>query len=113
MRNVLSILGRLVTFALFAASAPQPIVRPGPSLPHVVRYDLNLSVSFDDEYLKAVARCEVRNDTDATQSELPFLLYRLMRVTSVQINGKPTVFHQEVVCDQDFSMLQVNLIRVR
>lgn len=74
-------------------------------------YDLTLSFDFNNEILLGTCKIEVKNTSDTTVSEVPLLLYRLMKVESATNDkGQNVSFSQTVVAFDDFSQLQVNYI---
>ncbi|MFW6275285.1 MAG: M1 family aminopeptidase [bacterium] len=79
----------------------------------VDHYDLELSFDFKKEILKGVCNVTIENKSDSSVAEIPFLLYRLMKVTSVQNQeGNDIDFVQRVVSFDDFDKLQVNAINI-
>ena len=83
-------------------------------LPVVSHYALRYRLFPKERRLEAEARMTVKNLAGAAQIELPFLLYRLLEVESVQdAAGWPLAFSSAIVKDTDEPMLQVNSIRVR
>lgn len=76
-------------------------------------YDLELSFDFKKEILNGICNVIIENKSDSTVAEIPFLLYRLMKVTSVQNQqGNNLNFNQSVVSFDDFEKLQVNSITI-
>ncbi len=83
------------------------------SLPSVTNYSLNLHLFLKEQQLSAETRITVSNSTDSTVTALPFLLYRLLEVTSIQDNfGKPLEFSQNIVSFSDERTLQCNSITI-
>ncbi len=90
-----------------AASSPDP---PAFSTVH---YDLDVSIDYDDERLRGIARISIRNHSKASAHRASFLLYRLMYVQRVVTeSGEPLSFEQHVTSFDDFAKLQVNHIAV-
>jgi hypothetical protein len=89
--------------------AETPTLRVTPT-----RYELDLTVDYEAETFSGRARIEVTNLADTTVNEIPFLLYRLLKVSDVRgAGGRPLPFVQTVVPFRDFGKLQVNFVRVR
>jgi len=77
----------------------------------VSHYDLELSFNFKEGILNGICDVKIENKSDSLITEIPFLLYRLMKVTSVQDQqGQGLNFIQSVVSFNDFEKLQVNSI---
>lgn len=81
--------------------------------PQVTHYSLRLQLFPKESNLEAGARLTVSNTTRAPQTEIPFLLYRLLEVRSVGDEEGELEFSQAVVKDADEPNLQMNLVRVR
>ncbi len=78
------------------------------------RYELDLAVDYEAETLTGRARIEVVNLADTTVTEIPFLLYRLLKVSDARdAEGRPLPFEQTVETFLEFEKLQVNFVRVR
>lgn len=76
-------------------------------------YDLELSFDFKKEILNGICNLIIENKSDSSVAEIPFLLYRLMKVTSVQNQqGNDLNFIQSVVSFDDFEELQANSITI-
>jgi len=83
-------------------------------LPQVVHYSLKLELFLKEERFEAEAEVRVKNETEQTFTEIPFLLYRLLDVQKIDDDrGNPVEFSQQVVKFTDEKRLQVNLITVR
>ncbi len=84
------------------------------NLPVVSHYALRYRLFPKERRLEAETRMTVTNLSGAVQAELPFLLYRLLDVESVQDGaGRSLEFSSAIVKDTDEPTLQVNYIRVR
>ena len=76
--------------------------------PAVTHYDLRARVLIAEERLEATARLEIKNVTDRPAVTLPFLLYRLLQVSSVtDAAGLPVQFSQQVRTYEDRPTMQV------
>jgi Peptidase family M1 domain len=82
-----------------------------PLLPVVDRYDLHLIFRLKENMIEAESRIRIRNDSAASVSEFPFLLYRLFDVLEfTNDSGAALSFDQNVVKFSDEKSLQVNLV---
>lgn len=78
-----------------------------------VEYNLDLKVDYETEKIFGKCRLTVHNTGAAAFSEVPLLLYRLLKVQSVKDGrGEPLPFTQEILAFEDWEKLQVNSIRV-
>jgi len=76
-------------------------------------YDLELSFDFKKEILNGICNVIIENKSDSSVTEIPFLLYRLMKVTSVQNQqGNDVNYIQSIVSFDDFEELQANSITI-
>lgn len=76
-------------------------------------YDLELSFDFTNETLKGVCTVTIENKSNKSVDKIPFLLYRLMKVASIQDQqGNELDFAQNIVSVSDFEKLQVNYITI-
>ena len=96
----------LIPFALVAAASQDvPIVR---------HYELNISIEPADSVYHAEARVRLANVSTRPITEIPVLLYRLVRVTKVvDANSKPLPFQQTLTAMSDEPDWQVNSMIVR
>jgi len=100
--------------AMFAAGAalPQP---PSDSVLALrpTRYELELTVDHAKRELRGSAMIVLRNTSATPVREASFLLYRLLRVSSVSDSaGAPLIFRQPVVEFDDHATLQVRHVLV-
>ncbi len=78
-----------------------------------VYYDMNIRIDFHSEKLYADCKITIMNNTGKPVQEIPLMLYRLLRVTSVtDENNNELSFQQNVTTFNDFPKLQVNAIQV-
>jgi hypothetical protein len=76
-------------------------------------YHLELSFDFPKESLKGRCQITILNQSDSAITQIPFLLYRLLKVNSVKnSDGDELNFTQSVVQFEDFTKLQTNHILV-
>ena len=76
-------------------------------------YDLKLLFDFSNEILDGTCNVTIENKSDSSIDKIPFLLYRLMTVNSIQNQqGKELNFSQKNVSFPDFEKLQVNSIKI-
>lgn len=78
------------------------------------RYDLDVKVDYAAKKVFGRCRLTVRNPTEDLIPEIPLLLYRLLKVTSLtDTQGAPIPFEQKVLSIEDWEELQVNYIEAR
>lgn len=83
------------------------------NLVNTVAYDLNILVDYENEKIEATCGLTVENQFQQAVSRLPLVLYRLMRVTSVEDEqGRQLNFSQQVVSYEDWDKFQANFIEV-
>jgi hypothetical protein len=76
-------------------------------------YHLELSFDYRNETLQGHCRMTILNQSDSAITQIPLMLYRLMKVNSIKTDdGKKLNFHQSVVQYKDFPKLQSNHIKV-
>jgi hypothetical protein len=76
-------------------------------------YELDLRLDYAGERLDGTALITVSNVSEQPIGQVPFLLYRLMTITSAQDGkGRRLTFEQRVVAIEDFTKQQVNAITV-
>ena len=104
-----------LALAVLAAPGVRAQRSPGPALLVApVHYDLALRVDYDSEQLHGDVALTVRSFGLRPLTEVPLVLYRLLRVASVADGrGTPLRFTQEVVGQSDEPTVQVNAVRVR
>ncbi len=79
----------------------------------ITNYDWKISIDYNKEMLFASCEIEVKNESESKIIQLPFILYRLLKVTSVKTSGTlPLSFTQDIKPFEDNNLLQVNFIRV-
>jgi len=100
-----------ILLGAFFATAASAFAADRPSVTH---YSLRVQLFLKEQRLEANTEMTVRNTTQTPHQEIPFLLYRLLEVASVEdANGKPLQFTQAVARDADERNLQVNYVRLR
>jgi hypothetical protein len=76
-------------------------------------YDLDIYPDFEHSKLKGICELTIRNTGSGNTHQIPLLLYRLMRVTSIRNSeGNPIHFAQQVMSFEDFDLYQANYIDV-
>ena len=76
-------------------------------------YNLDLSFDFQEGYLNGICDVTIENKSDKPVNEIPLLLYRLMKVASIQNQqGEELEFVQGVVSFSDFEKLQANSVTI-
>lgn len=99
-----AVLFLLFRFALTPAWAQVPLVS---------HYDLNITLQPSQSTYSAEARMRLTNPTAQPISEVPLLLYRLVRLSkAADAAGKPLTFHQELAAMSDEPDWQVNRVLV-
>ena len=74
-------------------------------------YKLELSFDFEEEIIKGSCEITIQNKSDETINQIPVLLYRLMKIDSVQtILNKKLPFSQNVTQFEDFKKLQTLIL---
>jgi hypothetical protein len=77
-------------------------------------YHLKLSFDFKEELMKGSCEMKIENESDTTFIQIPVLLYRLMKVESVQNQANENLsFTQSVTQFEDFPKLQANYIVIQ
>ena len=76
-------------------------------------YDIDLRVDYEQEMINARCDLTLLNTSDVTQSELPLLLYRLLRVSAATDGeGRALEVSQNVQGYEDWPQFQANVIRI-
>lgn len=76
-----------------------------------VRYVLDVKVDYAAKKILGRCRLTVHNPTDQPISNVPLLLYRLLKVTAItDEQGTPIPYRQEVISFEDWEQIQVNFI---
>ena len=79
-----------------------------------IRYDLDVKVDYAAKKVFGNCRLTVRNPTENPIQEIPLLLYRLLKVTSLtDERGAPIPFEQDVLSIEDWEEIQVNYVEAR
>jgi hypothetical protein len=74
-------------------------------------YDLELRIDYEKERLFGRCRLSAVNASAGSSSEIPLLLYRLMKVTAVRDeNGRDVPFTQSVRSFEDWEAIQANAV---
>ncbi|TVQ07369.1 MAG: hypothetical protein EA361_18470 [Bacteroidetes bacterium] len=94
----------ILSAGLFAQN-PYPLVTD--------HYHLEISFDYRNETLQGNCRMTILNQSDSAITQIPLILYRLMKVNTLKTDdGIELDFHQSVVQYEDFTKLQVNHILV-
>ncbi len=73
------------------------------------RYELDVRVDYKAEKVFGNCRLTVHNPTDKPISDVPLLLYRLLKVTAItDERGRAIPYEQKVLSFEDWEQLQVN-----
>ena len=105
MRNIFLILIMLGAYLIVHAQEPYSIISK--------HYNLDLTVNYNEEKLIGVCELTLTNNSTEPVDSISFLLYRLMKVTSItDINNKDVLYTQNVTEFDDIPQLQVNQICV-
>ncbi len=97
-------------FITFAFLLPATVLS---QLPVISHYNLNIHLFPKNESLNATAQMTITNTTEMSFKELPFILYRLLDVQSVEDkSGNALLFTQDIRRFDDATTLQANVISV-
>ena len=78
------------------------------------RYELDVKVDYEAEKIFGFCRLTVHNPTDKPISEIPLLLYRLLKVTAItDEKGAAIPYQQNILSFEDWEELQVNYVEAR
>jgi len=78
-----------------------------------VAYDLDFEVDYDEQQIRGTGQLTVRNTADHPVNQIPLLLYRMMKVTSLTtLDGSPLSFTQQIFPFDDWEQLHVNYVEV-
>ena len=99
----------LLLLVSLAQAAPDPTPPPDSAVLRVTptRYELTVRIDYEQRRLDGTARVTLRNFSDTPVTDVPLLLYRLMAVRAVEVNGAAAQWTERVVSFSDFSQLQV------
>ncbi len=111
MKNTLALIA-LMIICTFGYGQNHRVSQEGYPLT-IAHYDLALSFDFRSETLRGIGTVTIENKSDKSVDKIPFLLYRLMSVASIQDQqGNELDFVQNVVSVSGFEKLQVNSITI-
>ena len=105
----------LLTLGLTGCKSNKSVASPSSDqdLVSTIAYDLNILVDYENEKIEAACGLTVENRFHHSVNRLPLVLYRLMRVTSVEDEqGRKLYFSQQVVSYEDWDKFQANFIEV-
>ena len=78
------------------------------------RYELDVKVDYEAEKIFGFCRLTVHNPSDEAISEIPLLLYRLLKVTAVADEQGAAIPHQQKVLSfEDWEQIQANYVEAR
>lgn len=78
-----------------------------------VNYKLDMKIDYESEKIFASCELSVLNPSSEPISQIPLILYRLMKVTSVEDEqGTDLSFAQQILAYEDWEKLQVNYIEI-
>jgi hypothetical protein len=107
MKNLVLFL--LILVNLKASTLTAEIV----GLPNTLRYKLDLRIDYKSEKMFGLCEITISNGTDKPVINVPVLLYRLLKVTSVSGgDGTPLNYNQKVISITGWEKLQVNFIEI-
>jgi hypothetical protein len=112
MRKPVFLIGILGLALLIPAAVPEGR-GPMRSLPawRPAAYDLDLRIDYEKERVFGRCRLSAVNASAGPSSEIPLLLYRLMKVTAVRDeNGRDVPFSQSVRSFEDWEAIQANAV---
>ncbi|MDZ7650348.1 MAG: hypothetical protein U5K54_26190 [Cytophagales bacterium] len=79
----------------------------------ITKYDWNITVDYSKPRIYSTCEIEIKNLSDKKVSTLPFVLYRLLKVTSVTDENDSLPFSQKIQSFEDQEKLQSNFISVK
>lgn len=78
------------------------------------RYELDVKVDYKAEKIFGCCRLTLHNPSDEAISEIPLLLFRLLKVKAItDEQGAAIPYQQNVLSFEDWEQLQVNYVEVR
>ena len=78
-----------------------------------LNYNLKIKPDFKEEKLYATCELTVMNPVNKEIRTIPLLLYRLLKVTSIEDEyGNPIPFNQRVLSYEDWEVMQVNFVEI-
>ena len=78
------------------------------------RYELDVKVDYKAEKIFGFCRLTVHNPSDEAISEIPLLLYRLLKVKAItDEKGAAVPYQQSVLSFEDWEQLQANYVEAR
>jgi hypothetical protein len=84
--------------------------------PHQLKtvfYNLDLKIDFKENHLSGECGMTITSNSNKPVTNIPLLLYRLMKVTSVKDDkGNPLRFRQRILSFEDWQTYQANFIEV-
>ncbi len=79
-----------------------------------IRYELAVRVDYENQKISGNCLLTVHNPADQAISNVPLILYRLLRVTAItNENGRSVPYEQKVLSFEDWGQLQVNYVEIR
>lgn len=76
-------------------------------------YELDTKIDFIKKKLFTTSEITITNEGYKEITSIPFILYRLLKVTSITVDGKSIPFNQEIKSFSDFDLLQVNTVIIK
>jgi hypothetical protein len=79
-----------------------------------LRYDLEVQVDYNAHKIYGRCRLTVHNPTDSPISEVPLLLFRLLKVTAIKGGqGAAIPYRQNILSFEDWEQIQINYVDAR
>lgn len=79
---------------------------------NIKNYALEMVIDYEQKKLYANCELSLSYEGEKELTEIPFVLYRLLKVTSVSINGQNIPFKQEIRSFEDWDVFQVNFVQI-
>ncbi len=78
----------------------------------VMSYTLEMDIDYGQRSVNANCELLLSKTTGEQTTEIPLLLYRLLEVTSVSVNGENIPFQQEITSLEGLDVFQVNYVQI-
>jgi hypothetical protein len=83
------------------------------SFPGTTHYDLEIKIDYNSGKLAANGTITLVNRTTQPVNQIHILLYRLLKVRSVMVEGIKVIYDQSIVSVDGWKKLQVNLVKIK
>jgi len=114
MRKRVFLMGFVLILCCSFCSLKRSVSSLNRELVRTTGYQLDVRIDYEHKKIEADCHLTVFNPFDYHVRQIPIVLYRLMKVTSVHDKqGHELSFNQQVVSYEDWEILQVNFVEVR